>query len=110
MGVFARGDVVVATLSYSDFSGSKRRPALVVAAPDGLDPVLCLITSRVRGDSFDVPITKADFATGGLRGDSNVRACHVFTLDSSIIDYKAGTLKDDKVKEVTARIIEMLTA
>ncbi len=110
MGVFARGDVVVAALSYSDFSGAKRRPALVIAAPDGLDPVLCLITSQGRGDGFDVPLIKSDFATGGLRGDSNVRACHLFTLDSSIIDYKAGMLKDDKVKEVTARIVEMLTA
>lgn len=63
----------------------------------------------MRGDGFDVPITKSDFATGGLRGDSNIRACHLFTLDSGVIDYKAGRLKDDRVKEATARIIEMLT-
>jgi mRNA interferase MazF len=97
-------------LSYSDISGAKRRPALVVAAPEGLDPVLCLITSQARGDGFDVPINQGDFTMGGLRGNSNVRACHLFTLDNSVIDYRAGTLKDNKVKEVTARIVEMLTA
>jgi mRNA interferase MazF len=109
MGVFTRGDVVVAALSYSDFSGAKRRPALVVAAPDGLDPVLCLITSQGRGDGFDVPVTKSDFVTGGLRGDSNVRTRHIFTLDSEVIDYRAGTLKGGKVTEVVDRIVEMLT-
>lgn len=49
MGAFARGDVIIASLSYSDFSASKRRPALVVAVPGGLDPVLCLLTSKARG-------------------------------------------------------------
>lgn len=110
MGAFAKGDVIVAALSYSDFSASKRRPALVVAAPDGLDPVLCLITSRARNDGYDIPISSPDFASGGLSRDSSVRVCHLFTLDPAIIDYKAGKLKTDKLQEVTARIIEMLNA
>jgi mRNA interferase MazF len=50
MGIFAKGDVVVAPLDFSDFSNFKRRPALVIATPTGLDPVLCMITSRGRGD------------------------------------------------------------
>ncbi len=110
MGAFAKGDVIVAALSYSDFSASKRRPALVVAAPDGLDPVLCLITSRARDDGFDIPISSLDFASGGLSRDSSVRVCHLFTLDPDIIDYKAGELKTAKLKEVTASIIRMLNA
>lgn len=70
MATFTKGDVIIASLSYSDFSGGKRRPALVVAAPANLDLILCLITSRTRGDGFDIPITKADFASGGLSIDS----------------------------------------
>lgn len=109
MGVFAKGDVVIASLSYSDFSRSKRRPALIVATPKGLDPVLCLITSRMRGDDYDVLIKKTDFATGGLRRKSNARPCHLFSLDPRVIEYKAGTLKPEKIKEVTAKIVEMVT-
>lgn len=108
MGVFAKGDVIIASLSYSDFSDGKRRPALIVAAPAGLDPVLCLITSKERGDGFDVRITKPDFASGGLSIDSNVRPCHLFTLDPKMIDYTAGRLKPEKVKEVTTKLVEML--
>lgn len=110
MGAFTKGDVIVASLSYSDFSVSKRRPALVVAAPDGLDPVLCLITSRTRNDGFDVPIASTDFVSGGLNRASVVRVCHLFTLDPAIIDYIAGELKAEKQQEVTASIIRMLNA
>jgi len=109
MGPFAKGDVIIASLSYSDFSGSKRRPALVVAAPQGLDPVLCLITSRARSDGYDVAIGSEDFASGGLNRDSTVRVCHLFTLDPSLIDYTAGVLGPAKILEVTTGIVSMLT-
>ncbi|MEI2689092.1 MAG: type II toxin-antitoxin system PemK/MazF family toxin [Anaerolineae bacterium] len=109
MGPFAKGDVIIASLNYSDFSGSKRRPALVVAAPDDLDPVLCLITSRIRDDGYDVTIRSEDFASGGLNRDSTVRVCHLFSLDPSLIDYKAGVLRPAKIQEVTSGIVAMLT-
>ena len=108
MGAFAKGDVIIAALSYSDFSGGKRRPALVIAAPSGLDPVLCLITSRSRNDGYDVSIRRTDFTSGGLSIDSIVRTCHLFTIDPKLIDYKAGILKAEKIKEITAKIVAML--
>ncbi len=108
MGAFTKGDVIIASLSCSDFSASKRRPALVIAVPDGLDPVLCLITSRARDDGFDISITSTDFVNGGLDRDSTVRVCHLFTVDPAIIDYKAGKLKTEKLQEVTAGVVKML--
>ena len=108
MGLFTRGDIVVAPLDFSDFSNYKRRPALVVATPLGLDPVLCLITSRGRDDGYDVSINKTDFASGGLRIDSFIRTCHLFTMDENIIEYKAGQIKDKKLAEVVDKIVTML--
>lgn len=69
-----------------------------------------MITSRGRGDAYDVPITRADFESGGLRIDSFVRACHLFSIDERIIEYQAGRLKSDKIQEVIAKIVAMLTA
>lgn len=57
-----------------------------------------------------MPISSADFASGGLSRDSNVRVCHLFTLDPKGIDYKAGALKPEKVQEVIASIIKILDA
>jgi mRNA interferase MazF len=110
MGIFAKGEVVVAPLDFSDFSNFKRRPALVIATPRGLDPILCMITSRGRNDGYDAVLTLADFDNGGLRIDSYVRICHLFTIDENIIEYKVGTLKEEKVQEIVDKIVAMVSA
>jgi len=46
MGRFVKGDVVVMPFPYSDLSATKKRPALVIAALDGDDVILCQITSQ----------------------------------------------------------------
>ncbi len=109
MGLYAKGQVVVAPLVFSDFSGMKRRPALVVATPDDLDPILCMITSRPRNDGFDIPVTGDDFSAGGLRRDSYVRVCHLFTIDARAIDYGVGTLRKPKMADIVAALIDVLS-
>jgi mRNA interferase MazF len=110
MGLFAKGDVIIADLPYSDLSGIKRRPLLVVAAPSGLDLITCLITSRARADGYDIALTRGDFSAGGLNIDSNARPCHLFALDPNIVVQKVGTLKPEKMKEVTGLIIRIMTS
>ena len=48
MGKFIKGDVVVILFPFSDLSGSKRRPALVLADINGDDVILSQITSTAR--------------------------------------------------------------
>jgi mRNA interferase MazF len=70
MGRFVKGSAIVIPFPYSDLSAAKRRPALVVADLDGDDVILCQITSRAVSDSYALPITRSEFASGGLRVDS----------------------------------------
>jgi len=110
MGKFVKGDVVVAPFPFSDLTAAKRRPALVVAPLTGDDVILCQITSKSVFDSYAISITKADFASGGLPLDSYVRPNRLFTADSNIIMYRAGTLSSPKVREAVAKIIEIVSA
>ena len=48
-------------------------------------------------DAYAVPLLQADFATGSLRQDSNVRPNRLFTADAKIILYRAGTLHAAKI-------------
>ena len=66
MGVFVKGDIVVIPFPFSDLSGNKRRPALVIAALPGEDGILCQITSRHKTDPLALSLEAADFASGGL--------------------------------------------
>lgn len=92
MAGFIKGDVVVIPFPFSDLSGSKRRPALVLANLPGDDIILCQITSQQAWDSFSVPIDAKNFLSGSLPVASNIRPSRIFTADKSIILKKAGTL------------------
>jgi mRNA interferase MazF len=109
MGTFVKGDVVVAPFPFSDLSAAKKRPALVVATLTGNDVILCQITSQVVADSYVVPLTDRDFTSGGLRQASNVRPNRLFTAESNIILYRAGTISAAKMQEVLTVLMQILT-
>lgn len=110
MGKFVKGDVVVLPFPFSDLSATKRRPALVIAELTGDDVILCQITSRVKSDAYAIAISGIDFKKGSLPLDSWVRPNRIFTADSTIILRQSGILKDEKVQEVIAKIIEIINS
>jgi mRNA interferase MazF len=109
MGRFVKGDVVVLPFPFSDLTTSKKRPAVVVASLTGDDVLVCQITSKTVSDHYSVPVTSADFATGKLHHDSNIRPNRLFTADSAIVLYRAGKLTANKMAEVTAKIVQIVT-
>jgi mRNA interferase MazF len=108
MGKFVKGDVVVVPFPFSDLTANKKRPALVVASLIGDDVILCQITSKTVSDTYAIPLTETDFKTGTLHQESNIRPNRLFTADAHIILRKTGTLTIEKLKEVVAKIIEMI--
>jgi len=108
MAGFVKGDVVVIPFPFSDLSGSKKRPALVLADLPGDDIILCQITSQQSKDIFTVAINPTDFATGSLPVASNIRPTRIFTADKNIIIRKAGTVKTAVVAKVAKVLIDLL--
>jgi mRNA interferase MazF len=105
-----RGDVVVTPFPFSDLSSSKRRPALVVAQLTGDDVILCQITSRAKSDRYAITLDPEDFSSGKLRVPSNIRPNRLFTADSSIVLYRAGSVTREKLQEVASKIVEIVQA
>lgn len=102
-----KGDIVVIPFPFTDLSGSKKRPALVLADLPGDDIILCQITSQ-QNDSFAIPIDQSSFRNGGLPLVSYVRPTRIFTADKNIIARKAGTLNSAIHEMVVARIYGLL--
>jgi mRNA interferase MazF len=88
--VFEFGAVVLARFPFTDLSGDKRRPALVVSRDNGrrADVVVCFITSVPRSGPDAAPI--AATAGTGLKVPSVVRFDKIATLDKSVITGKLG--------------------
>jgi mRNA interferase MazF len=105
---FMKGDIVVATIKFTDSVGSKKRPALIVAEVDNRDIILCSITSS-KGDNYSIELNNRDIESGELRIESRIRPNVIFTMERVTIDYKIGQLTAHKIKEVEAKLIEIFT-
>lgn len=108
MARFVKSDIVVVSFPFSDFTQSKRRPALVLAELSGDDRILCQITSQNICDKYSIEIVNEDFEYGSLRQKSNIRPNRIFTCDSRIILYQVGCLKLDRVNEAIEKLIGLL--
>ena len=108
MGRFVKGDVVVLNFPFSDLSGAKRRPALVVADLDGNDVILCQITTRSKMDAYSIYLDADDFTDGKLAAESVVRPNKIFTADETIILYIACKINADTTKKVVKSIVDIL--
>jgi mRNA interferase MazF len=108
MEKFIKGDVIVIPFPFSDLSGSKRRPALVLSDLPGEDIILCQITSQHKDDNA-VTLDKTDFESGSLPALSYIRPTRIFTADKSIIIRKAGHIKATVHNVVVNKIISLLT-
>ncbi|MCS7065902.1 MAG: type II toxin-antitoxin system PemK/MazF family toxin [Fimbriimonadales bacterium] len=106
MESLAVGDVVLVPFPFSDLSQSKLRPAIVLAAVQHNDWILCQVTSNAYGDPRAVQITDADFSDGSLRIISFARPGKVFTANQQLIIRRVGSLSRDAL----VRIIDALVA
>jgi mRNA interferase MazF len=110
MGQFVKGDIVVLPFPFSDLSGSKRRPAVILASLPGDDLILSQITSKNIGDKYSVALAAADIDCGSLAQASNIRPNKLFTAEESLIQYKVGALKPEKLKTTISKVLEIFTS
>lgn len=95
-----KGEVVIIPFPFSDLSGSKRRPALVIADWGGEDVMLCQITSKMKRDGIGISLDARDFESGKLPVPSNIRPNKIFTADKQTIVGVAGRISDRKYESV----------
>ena len=104
-----RGEIVIVDYPYSDQTGRKARPALVVQDDtwnDRLDnTILTSITSsrnRRIGDStsYFIDVTTVDGQQTGLRLNSVVQCKNLITYDQRRIHSVIGSLSDAAMREI----------
>lgn len=104
---FEKGDVVVMHFPFSNLADSKKRPALVIASLKGTDRIVCQITTNATIDDYSITLDSRDFSKGSLSKASIIRPNKIFTADESIIFYKAGKIKDNKIREVEEILVKI---
>ena len=110
MGKFVKGDVVIIPFPFTDLSGNKKRPALVLANLHGDDLIVCQITSMSRSDALALSLNKDDFISGSLPVDSFIRPNKIFTADKNIILSVTGHISDLKIRDTINAVVSIISS
>lgn len=110
MGPLAAGAVVLVRFPFSDLSGAKLRPAVVLAGASRDDWILCQVTSNPYGDPRAVALTAASFSAGSLQRVSYARPGKLFTANIDLVSGQAGFLKEGVFSLLIDTVVRLLNA
>lgn len=108
--LYRRGDVIAVPFSYSDLTGSKLRPALIVSSDTynliGRDVVAAGISTKIsKAGAYDHILT--DWRVAGLRYRSLVRG-RLLTIEQRLIRYSIGHLSPADLAAFEAKLTAFL--
>ena len=100
--------IILIPFPYTDLSGAKKRPALVISSQKfnnkSEDAICCLITSNPEEAMHSVKITNKDMDTGFLEFESKVKPYRIFTINKRLVYKVLGKLNISKSKIVIDEI------
>lgn len=101
-----KGDIVLITFPFTDLSGSKLRPTVVLAETE-LDVTVCFITTQLQWQELtDVQLLPT--SSNGLRKQSLIRTSKIATLDKTLAKGLLGRLKQDEVIDLNKKLKTLL--
>lgn len=100
--------IVVVDFPFSDLSGSKLRPAVVLCSAGRGDWLLCQITTNPHSDPDAVKITPANLTIGSLSSLSFARPTKLFTANEKLIIKRVAVLDDARFSKILSIVINRL--
>jgi len=110
--MYKKGDIVAINFPFSDLSGLKKRPALILSnekVNQSGDFLLVQITSKVKHDGYSIPLDDDCYSEKKLPLKSFVRIHKIFTLNESLIINKVSSITDNCDKVILQKIIELIS-
>ncbi|MCL5028772.1 MAG: type II toxin-antitoxin system PemK/MazF family toxin [Bacteroidetes bacterium] len=101
-----KGDIVLIPFPFTDLSGNKNRPAVILF--DSKDDVtVCFITTRLKWQSeYDVSVQPS--IANGLKKTSLIRLNKLATIDKDLIIGRLGVLEEPYVLLMNKNLLRML--
>ena len=101
-----KGDIVLITFPFTDLSGSKLRPTVVLAETE-LDITVCFITTQLQWQELtDVQLLPT--SSNGLRKQSLIRTSKIATLDKALAKGLLGRLTHQEVEDLNSKLKSLL--
>ncbi len=97
-----KGDIVLIPFPFTNLTGSKLRPAIVLFVTD-FDLTVSFITTHLKWkDSTDIEILPS--TENGIKKTSLIRVSKIATVDKSLAIGKIGELQQSEVSELNLKL------
>ncbi len=109
------GQIVLVTFPYTDFSGAKLRPALMLRQASATfdDWLVCMVSSQTQHveEKLDEIITSsdADFSSTGLKVSSVIRLSRLAVLDGKLLAGSIGAISDERLLRLRQRLAKWIS-
>ena len=107
--MFNQNEIVLIPFPYSDLTGQKQRPALIISnnlLNKSRDRLCCLVTSNLSSEG--ISMTKSDIIQGVLPFKSKIKPSRLFTIDSRIIKKNICKISNSLHKKVIKEVNELI--
>lgn len=98
MSKYKFGDIILIKFPFTNFTGEKKRPALVLLGNNEKEMVVCRISGQEKESVYDIEIK--DWKQSGLKLPSIIRLDKLVTIETSIVYKVIGFLKEQEIKDV----------
>ena len=105
--MYEQGEIVLIPFPYSDLTGAKQRPALIVSnrlINKSEDRICCLVTSNMSKDG--VLVEEKYFSDSRLPFKSWVKPHRLFTVHEKIIKKRICIITEDFHNKIVGKISE----
>jgi mRNA interferase MazF len=100
-----KGDIVLIPFPFSDLSGAKNRPAVILIETEE-DVTVAFITTQVKWNSdFDVLLHPSNL--NGLKKVSLIRLNKLATIDKELVIGRLGTLDETAIQLLNKYLIQI---
>ncbi|MEK6546604.1 MAG: type II toxin-antitoxin system PemK/MazF family toxin [Nitrospinota bacterium] len=100
-----KGDIVLVKFPFTDLSGNKLRPAIVLISGRSEITVAFVTTNFKNIEKNDLVLTPNSI--NGLKKDSLLKLNKIATLDLDLVEGKIGNLNESELREVDKKIIDV---
>ena len=100
-----KGDIVLIPFPFTDLSGIKNRPALILIDGES-DLTVSFITTQIKWqEDFDVKIEPSP--NNGIKRTSLIRLSKLATIDKELVIGKLGNLTKEELIAIDKNLIEI---
>lgn len=101
-----KGDIILIPFPFTDLSGNKLRPAIVLFSNE-YDVTICFITTQIKWkEPTDIDLIPA--LQNGIKRPSIIRLSKIATVDKSLIVGKLGELQIQEIQELNIKLKQLL--